>query len=289
MPYKWYASDISRIPTINQHGGRGRSATGIQRQEKNVGMAPGYRTKGMAEVERWRKKPSLSHSSHSPNTSKPLSNTTSYNKPTQHPAPFAPPGRVLIGVWIYLSQQDHGPPGKWLHPQLWGRPHSLRVIHPPCQVVVQKSPCDRSRCSFSPGISLSLHLSIFVSLCCLHSQTCSPLLVQIWLPAALSVPLFNSYMFSCPVFPAKIPSLVLMSFLEPITITRKRELLIGQSWVTCTPKGTDSRLRPTESTERGSFPKENGRTVKLQEGGADAEQVKAPEYPAAWAACSQNA
>lgn len=146
-----------------------------------------------------------------------------------------------------------------------------------------------SRCSFSPGISLSLHLSIFVSLCCLHSQTCSPLLVQIWLPAALSVPLFNSYMFSCPVFPAKIPSLVLMSFLEPITITRKRELLIGQSWVTCTPKGTDSGLCPTESTERGSFPKENGRTVKLQEGGADAEQVKAPEYPAAWAACSQNA
>ena len=105
--------------------------------------------------------------------------------------------------------------------------------------------------------SLPLFTSHLVFLrCCLHSQICSPLLVEIWPSTSLS--LFYRC-FLAPVLPAKIPSLVLRPFPEPITVTRNRGLFIGQSWVACIPKGTDSGLCPikTTNTEKGgSFPQE---------------------------------
>lgn len=63
--------------------------------------------------------------------------------------------------------------------------------------------------AYFPQEFLSLYLSAFISLCCLHSWVWSPLLVERWPPAAPSLPTSNLEVLSHLVLPAKIPSLVL--------------------------------------------------------------------------------
>lgn len=146
-----------------------------------------------------------------------------------------------------------------------------------------------SKCSFSSGLSLFLHFSVFISLCWLYSQICSPLLVEVRPPAALSLPTSNLQVLSCPVLPAKISSLVLVPFPEPKAVTKKESVA---DWPVLSHMYFQGDWQWAQSHwnhkhwERGSFSKENGRTVIRR--GRDRCWVKTPECSAAWTSCSQS-
>lgn len=81
---------------------------------------------------RIRHTPSSSHPC-SPRMSIPFSDTTPYNKPTQHPSSKSPEQSLDPA-----SQQDLWAPSDVTPPQLWEGHSGLRVIQSPCHVLVQK-------------------------------------------------------------------------------------------------------------------------------------------------------
>ena len=135
---------------------------------------------------------------------------------------------------------------------------------------------------------LSLYLSAFISLCCLHSWIWSPLLVERWPPAAPSLPTSNLEVLSHLVLPAKIPSLVLISPFWINLYGQKEGSVAG--WPVLSYMYSQGDWWWAQSHwnhkhwEKSIFPKE----LLLKEGRTDAEWVKTPECPTAWALCSQS-